>query len=96
MTISILICSLALIGVAFSPSKFLGHYFYLPVGIVYFILLTSTISNVFKIDAGPSSVVTIFVSVLLIALRTRLRNIERSQIMAKVKELLPIVLLIQW
>jgi len=94
MTISILIFSLALIGVAFSPSRFLGQYFYLPIGIVYFILLTSTISNVFKIDAGPSSVLTISVSVFLIALRIRLRNIERSQILEKVKELLPIVLLI--
>jgi len=94
VTISILIFSLALIGVAFSPSKLLGQYFYLPVGIVYFILLTSTISNIFKINAGPSSVLTIFVSVLLIALRTRLKNIERNQILTKVKELLPIVLLV--
>ena len=94
MTISILIFSLALIGIAFSPSKFQGNYFYLPVGIIYFILLTSTISNVFKVDAGPSSVLTIFVSTILIALRIRLKNIERSQFMAKVKELSPIVLLI--
>jgi hypothetical protein len=94
MTISILIFSFALVGVAFSPSRLLSQFFYLPVGIVYFILFTSSISNIFQLKVGVSATLTILLSVLVIGLRIRLRNIAFLQVLKKGKDLLPTVLLI--
>ena len=86
----------AVIGLAFVPSRYSRSFFYLPIGIIYFVFLISIISSISKISTGLSSVIAISFSVgfLLYRLITNPTYFREVRALLRYFILLPYLLVI--
>lgn len=89
MIFGICIFTFAVLGIAYSPLKYRENFFYLPVGIVYFIILTSSISNFLNVSTGNAAICNLVLAILILVIRLYRRNLGLRELALILKRLAP-------